>query len=197
MTTISTSPHSFDSDEVSARLAVIRRRIEGAGGDPGVVRVVAVTKGFGPEAVAAARDVGLTDIGENYSQELLAKAPGPEGTSWHFLGTVQRNKVPSLAPVVDLWQSVARLVEGQRIAQYAPGATVLVQVDCSGQPGRNGCMTAEAPELVNALSGLDLRVRGLMTVAPPSAGGGRPGLPGGGGAGRLAGPARTLHGDER
>ena len=168
MTTISTSPHSFDSDEVSARLAVIRRRIEGAGGDPGAVRVVAVTKGFGPEAVAAARDVGLTDIGENYSQELLAKAPGPEGTSWHFLGSVQRNKVPSLAPVVDLWQSVARLVEGRRIAQYAPGATVLVQVDCSGQPGRNGCAAAEAPELVNALSKLDLRVRGLMTVAPPA-----------------------------
>lgn len=168
MTTISTSPHSFDSDEVSARLAVIRRRIVGAGGDPGIVRVVAVTKGFGPDAVAAARDVGLTDIGENYSQELLAKAPGPEGTSWHFLGTVQRNKVPSLAPVVDVWQSVARLVEGQRIAQHAPGATVLVQVDCSGQPGRNGCVAAEAPELVNALSRLDLRVRGLMTVAPPA-----------------------------
>ena len=90
MTTISTSPHSFDSDQVSARLAVVRQRIEGAGGDPGVVRVVAVTKGFGPEAVAAARDVGLTDIGENYGQELLSKAPSPEGTSWHFLGKVQR-----------------------------------------------------------------------------------------------------------
>jgi uncharacterized pyridoxal phosphate-containing UPF0001 family protein len=89
------------------------------------------------------------------------------GTIWHFLGAVQRNKVPSLAPVVDVWQSVARLVEGQRIARYAPGATVLVQVDCSGQPGRNGCVVAEAPELVKALSRLDLRVRGLMTVAPP------------------------------
>lgn len=167
VTTISTSPHSFDRDEVSARLAVIRRRIEEAGGDPGVVRVVAVTKGFGPEAVAAARDAGVTEIGENYSQELLAKAPGSDGTSWHFLGTVQRNKVPSLAPVVDVWQSVARLVEGERIMRYAPGATVLVQVDCSGQPGRNGCVVAEAPELVKALSLLDLRVRGLMTVAPP------------------------------
>jgi pyridoxal phosphate enzyme (YggS family) len=167
VTTISTSPHSFDRDEVSARLAVIRRRIEEAGGDPGVVRVVAVTKGFGPEAVAAARGAGVTEIGENYSQELLAKAPGSDGTSWHFLGTVQRNKVPSLAPVVDVWQSVARLVEGERIMRYAPGATVLVQVDCSGQPGRNGCVVAEAPELVKALSLLDLRVRGLMTVAPP------------------------------
>jgi uncharacterized pyridoxal phosphate-containing UPF0001 family protein len=146
---------------------VIRRRIAQAGGDPDVVRVVGVTKGFGPEAVAVARAVGLTDIGENYSQELLGKAPGPAGTSWHFLGAIQRNKVPSLAPVVALWQSVARLAEGERIARYAPGAGVLVQVDCSGRPGRNGCEVADAPALVEALSRCDLEVRGLMTVAPP------------------------------
>jgi uncharacterized pyridoxal phosphate-containing UPF0001 family protein len=146
---------------------VIRRRIAQAGGDPDVVRVVGVTKGFGPEAVAVARAVGLTDIGENYSQELLGKAPGPAGTSWHFLGAIQRNKVPSLAPVVALWQSVARLTEGERIARYAPGAGVLVQVDCSGRPGRNGCEVADAPALVEALSRCDLEVRGLMTVAPP------------------------------
>jgi pyridoxal phosphate enzyme (YggS family) len=167
VTTISTSPRSFASDEVSARLAVIRQRIAQAGGDPDAVRVVAVTKGFGPEAVAAARAVGLTDIGENYSQELLGKAPGPPGTSWHFLGAVQRNKVPALAPVVALWQSVARLAEGERIARYAPGAGVLVQVDCTGQPGRNGCGVNEAPALVEALAQCDLQVRGLMTVAPP------------------------------
>jgi hypothetical protein len=166
-TTISTSPPSFDSDQVSARLAVIRRRIGQAGGDPGAVRVVGVTKGFGPEAIAAARAVGLTDIGENYSQELLGKAPGPAGTSWHFLGTIQRNKVAALAPVVTLWQSVARLAEGQRIARAAPGARILVQVDCTGRPERNGCAPAEAPGLVEELSRLDLEVRGLMTVAPP------------------------------
>jgi uncharacterized pyridoxal phosphate-containing UPF0001 family protein len=146
---------------------VIRQRIAQAGGDADAVRVVGVTKGFGPDAVAVARAVGLTDIGENYSQELLGKAPGPAGTSWHFLGTVQRNKVPSLAPVVALWQSVARLAEGERIARYAPGAAVLVQVDCSGLPGRNGCGVAEAPALVEALSHCDLQVRGVMTVAPP------------------------------
>ena len=172
MTTISTSPHSFDSDEVSARLAVVRQRIAQAGGDPERVRIIAVTKGFGPEAVRAAHAVGLTDIGENYAAELESKAPGPAGTSWHFLGAVQRNKVPSLAPVVALWQSVARLAEGERIARYAPGAAVLVQVDSSGLPGRNGCGPDEVPALASALSRLDLQVQGLMTVAPPDADGG-------------------------
>jgi PLP dependent protein len=136
-----------------------------------VVRVVAVTKGFGPAAVEAARAVGLVDIGENYAAELEEKAPGPDGTQWHFLGTIQRNKVPHLAPLVAVWESVARRSEGERIARLAPGATVMVQVDCTGLAGRNGAPVEEVPALVSGLSDLGLNVSGLMTVAPqePSA----------------------------
>ncbi|MGA2303527.1 MAG: alanine racemase [Acidimicrobiales bacterium] len=167
MTTISTCPPSFGNDEVAARLAAVRARISRAGGDPDRVRVLAVTKGFGPEAVAAARAAGLTDIGENYAAELEAKAPGPPGTQWHFLGAVQRNKVGALAPLVDVWQGVARFVEGERIARFAPGARVLIQVDYTGLPGRNGCAPEDAPALAEALLGLELHLQGLMTVAPP------------------------------
>jgi hypothetical protein len=167
VTTISTCPPSSDNDEVAARLAAVRARIGRAGGDPDRVRVLAVTKGFGPEAVEAARAAGLTDIGENYSAELQAKAPGPAGTQWHFLGAVQRNKVRALAPLVDVWQGVARFAEGERIARFAPGARVLIQVDYTGLPGRNGCAPEDAPALADALGGLDLRLQGLMTVAPP------------------------------
>jgi PLP dependent protein len=145
---------------------VIRRRIEQAGGDPTLVRVLAVTKGFGSDAVESARAVGLDELGENYAAELRAKAPGPPGTRWHFLGRVQRNKVRSLAGLVDVWQSVSRLVEGERIAACAPGAAVLVEVDTTGVEGRNGCAPAEVPALVRGLSALSLEVRGLMTVAP-------------------------------
>ena len=174
MTTISTCPPSSGKDEVSsgngevaARLADVRARIRRAGGDPERVKVLAVTKGFGPDAVVAARAAGLTDIGENYASELQAKAPGPPGTRWHFLGAVQRNKVGALAPLVEVWQGVARFSEGERIARFAPGARVLVQVDYTGLPGRNGCAAADAPALTEALRGLDLVVQGLMTVAPP------------------------------
>jgi hypothetical protein len=142
------------------------------------VRVVAVTKGFGPDAVEAARQAGLRDLGENYAAELLAKAAaaeepassavsGPANVVWHFLGAVQRNKVAQLAPVVGLWQSVAREAEGERIARFAPGAAVLVQVDTTGRGGRNGCAPAEAGLLVARLRGIGLEVRGLMTVAAP------------------------------
>lgn len=167
VTTISTCPPSSGNDEVAARLAVVRTRIIRAGGDPDRVRVIAVTKGFGPDAVAAAHAAGLTDVGENYAAELGAKAPGPPGMQWHFLGAVQRNKVRALAPLVDVWQGVARFAEGERIARLAAGARVLIQVDFSGLPGRNGCAPADVPALAGALSGLDLSVQGLMTVAPP------------------------------
>ena len=173
MTTISTSPPSCASDRVARNLALVRQRIAGAGGDPARVRVVAVTKGFGPGAVRAAVDAGLVDVGENYASELVAKAQAAEQwgvearPSWHFLGAIQRNKVPSLAPFVRVWQSVAREAEGARIARFAPGASVMVEVEATGLAGRNGCPPAEVPDLVARLRGLGLDVGGLMTVAAP------------------------------
>lgn len=166
-----------------AALATARERIADAGTTPASVRIVAVTKGFGPEAVLAARRAGLGDLGENYAQELLRKhravaaddgssrdagggEPGAGGVRWHFLGAVQRNKVPQLAPVVSVWQGIARLAEGEAIARRRPGATVLVEVELTGATGRNGCVPDDVPALVAGLSRLDLDVSGLMTVAP-------------------------------
>ena len=86
-----------------------------AGGDSARVRVIGVTKGFGSEAVGVAREAGLTDLGENYAAELVAKAAtqaDDAGVVWHFLGAVQRNKVAQLAPLVGVWQSVAQRGRG-------------------------------------------------------------------------------------
>jgi len=112
---------------VATNLARVRARIEAAGGDLAAVTIVAVTKGFGPDAVRAALGAGLDDLGDNYAQELLAKraAVGP-GAHWHFLGPVQRNKVGALAPAVDWWHSVDRVAVGEAIARHRPGARVLV-----------------------------------------------------------------------
>jgi PLP dependent protein len=172
-TTISTSPPSSASDDVAARLLAIRQRIELAGGDPSRIRVIGVTKSFGPDAVLSARQAGLADLGENYASELVEKAAADssdDGVVWHFLGAVQRNKVAQLAPLVGLWQSVARAAEGERIARFAPAARVLVQVETTGLPGRNGCPPAEAEQLVAQLTDQGLVVQGLMTVAAPGEG---------------------------
>jgi uncharacterized pyridoxal phosphate-containing UPF0001 family protein len=168
------------AEVVVARVTALRRRIEDAGRDPAGVRIIAVTKGFTSSAVEAARQAGLFDIGENYADELLTKVTdleqsrveqsspvGGPPTRWHYLGAVQRRRVRQLAPVVSCWQTLSRAVEGTSIASHAPGATVLVEVDTTGVPGRNGCAPSEVPALVASLRGEGLDVWGLMTVAPP------------------------------
>jgi pyridoxal phosphate enzyme (YggS family) len=158
---------TVDPDEVAERLAEVRRRIAAAGGDPWRVTVVAVTKGLGAEAVTAAGAAGLRDVGENYAQELLGKQSiAPVGMTWHFIGSVQRNKTRRLAPVVDVWQTVDRLPVGSAIATAAPGARVMVQVNSTGEASKGGCTVEEAPALVEALRAMDLSVIGLMTVGP-------------------------------
>jgi pyridoxal phosphate enzyme (YggS family) len=155
---------------VAERLAEVRGRIDGACRPGQPVRIVAVTKGFGPEAVEAAVAAGLGDVGENYAAELESKheAAHPAGPCrWHFLGAVQRNKVRHIAPVVDVWQGVDRLAAGQEIARRSSGAPVLVQVNLSRRPQRNGCDPEDAPALVRDLRALDLEVVGLMALGLP------------------------------
>jgi hypothetical protein len=154
-------------DAVAERLAEVRARIERAGGDPRRIKVVAVTKGFDLGAVEAAAAVGLSALAENYAQELTAKARhAPAGVEWHMLGRVQRNKVKALAPLVSLWQSVDRPELVRALAAHRPGASILVQVNVTEDPGRNGCDWDEAPVLVEQAAACGLDVRGLMAVGP-------------------------------
>jgi pyridoxal phosphate enzyme (YggS family) len=158
------------AEAVADRLAAVRRRIVAAGGDVDRVTVVAVTKGFGPEAVRAALGAGIHDIGENFAQELVAKARalGAEAAAarFHFVGQLQRNKVRLVAPLVSLYQSVDRARLGREIAARAPGARVLVQVNLTDDPARGGCPPADVPALVTELGDAGLDVLGLMAVAP-------------------------------
>ncbi|MEA2901271.1 MAG: dependent protein [Actinomycetota bacterium] len=168
-------PGPIDPSDVAVRLSEVRRRIASAGGGDRPIRIVAVTKGFGPDAVRAAVAAGVHDVGENYADELVAKhaaadpaaGAAPQSSHrWHFIGRVQRNKVKRLAPLVHLWQTVDRAAAGREIARRAPGARVLVQLNVTGQAGRNGCVPADAPALVDELRAMELDVVGLMAVGP-------------------------------
>lgn len=159
---------------VTERVAAVRDRIRSAGGDPGATTLVAVTKGFGPDAVEAALAAGLRDVGENYAQELETKAAALAGAPvrWHFVGRLQSNKVRLVADIVAVWQSVDRASLVAPLGARAKGATVLVQVDVSGEPGKGGCPPTAVPALVEALDAAGLRVAGLMAVGaggPPEA----------------------------
>jgi len=164
---------AIDASAVRAALDAVRDRIRAAGGGDDV-SVLAVTKGFGPDAVEAAIAAGCTAIGENYAQELLAKrdvlARGTGALEVHFIGQLQTNKVRQLVELVDVYETVDRDRLATEIAKRAPGARILIQVDTTGEPGKGGCPIDEVDLLIEHAGDAGLDVCGLMTVGPTDGG---------------------------
>jgi pyridoxal phosphate enzyme (YggS family) len=135
------------------------------------VRIVAVTKTHGPEAVREAVAAGLDAVGENRVQEALAKqeALADVPVEWHLIGTLQKNKARHAAGRFALIHSIDRLDLAAELARrMAPGRRqpVLIQVNCSGEPQKGGVDPEELGALVQAVHDLPaLELRGLMTMA--------------------------------
>ena len=162
---------------IRERLPRVRDQIaaaaERAARDPDSVRIVAVTKGHPLEAVGAAVEVGLRDLGENRVEELDRKHPAfPDGdVRWHMIGHVQRRKAGRAARLASLVHSVdsVRLAEKLSRIGEADGrrVPVLVQVNASGEAAKGGFPAADALDGIRVVAGLaGLRVLGLMTMAP-------------------------------
>ncbi len=154
------------------RLAQVRAELARLAPQP--VTIVAVTKGFGTDAIRAATDAGLADIGENRVQEAVQKqeelgAGSQElGIRWHLIGHLQRNKakvVPGRFELVHSVDSIELAMELHRRAQVP--LRVLLQVNVAGESQKSGCAPGDAPALVRQIAALGaLRLEGLMTLAP-------------------------------
>lgn len=153
---------------VAERIRSIRERIERRGRRG--VRLIAVTKGFGVEAMSSAVRAGCVDVGENYAQELVAKLTAYpvelEPPTVHFIGRLQTNKVRSVASVVDCWHTVDRSGLVDEIARRAPSARILIQVNATGEDDKGGCRPDDAEGLVTRSVAAGLQPIGLMTVGP-------------------------------
>jgi len=152
----------------------IERGCEGAGRDPGAVQLVAVSKGHPEDVIRAAYDAGMRTFGENYAQELAAKASALSDLRdirWRFIGHLQRNKIKLIEgarATVDTVDSV-RLAQAlsARAAASATDVEALLQVNVGGEAQKSGCTPDEVPALVEAVRALpNITLRGLMTVAP-------------------------------
>ena len=162
---------TVDPEAVARAVQSIRDRIQRAAGER-AVELIAVTKGFGVDAVTAAVAAGCTSIGENYAQELRDKFALIPADSVrpqvHFIGQLQTNKVKAIAHLVDVWQSVDRSSLADEIARRAPGATVFIQVNTTAESAKGGCSPEGVASLVEHCRSLGLHVDGLMTVGPTS-----------------------------
>jgi pyridoxal phosphate enzyme (YggS family) len=164
----------MDFQALPGSLALVRETVarhQAVGGWTHPVRIVAVTKTHGPDAVRAAVAAGLADVGENRVQEALPKQDVLAGlpVAWHLIGTLQRNKARHAAGRFALIHSVDLedlAVELDRRMPPGGRQAVLVQVNCSGEPQKGGVEPGELGGLLGALAGLPhLDVRGLMTMS--------------------------------
>jgi len=161
---------------ITANLQDIQARIRtaalAAGRAAASVRLVAVSKTRPAADVIEACRAGQVVFGENYVQELVAKAAEvTEAVEWHFIGHLQSNKVRQLAGMVAMIHSVDRLSLAQEVSRQwgmlGRCCDILVQVNLSGEASKSGTTEAEALQLVRAISTLGhVRIRGLMTMPP-------------------------------
>ncbi|SFM08291.1 YggS family pyridoxal phosphate-dependent enzyme [Rugamonas rubra] len=156
------------------------------------VRLLAVSKTFGAEAVLEAVRAGQRAFGENYLQEsldkiaavraalaarpdepALAARPGEPALEWHFIGPIQSNKTRPIAEHFDWVHTVEREKIAQRLSEQRPAGmaplNICLQVNISGEASKSGVAPAELAELARRVAALpNLRLRGLMAIPEPT-----------------------------
>ena len=141
------------------------------GRDPRDVKVIAVSKTVGIEAVRAAVAAGAHDFGENRPDLLAEKAAALPGETWHFIGNIQSRKIPEIVANATLVHS---LYKESHLAKFDAAAQavgkvqdVLLEVNVSGEESKSGLAPADVADvLAHAVEFSHIRVRGLMTMAP-------------------------------
>ncbi len=168
----SLSPQTPES--LAAGLARVRERIENACArarrDPASVRLLAVTKVFGPEAIRAGYELGLREFGENYVQEMERKAPAIADLAdarFHLIGHLQSNKTRKAAQLFSAIDSVDAVKIAQRLDAEEKPLDAMIEVKLSEEETKSGAGVEEVPAIIEAVrSSKHLRLVGLMTVPP-------------------------------
>ena len=163
---------------IAERLAETHARIEraatAASRDPKSVKLVAVSKTFPVEKIQEAYDAGQRAFGENYAQELAAKALALahlNDIEWHFIGHLQANKAKVIATHAHVMHTVdsASLARelGRRVAVLQKTLPVLIEVNVANEPQKHGVSAIELADVIAAIQKeKGLVLRGLMTIPP-------------------------------
>lgn len=168
---------------ITANLQQVCKRIEQAchqaGRPPSAVRLLAVSKTFGTDAVQEAHAAGQTAFGENYIQEAVDKITQlrhllPDSPlQWHCIGPIQSNKTRLVAEYFDWVHTVDRLKIAQRLSEQRPPQRpplqVCIQVNVDGGPTKSGVAPQDALELARQVAALPrLVLRGIMCIPEPA-----------------------------
>jgi hypothetical protein len=161
---------------IQTNLQNIHKRIAAAckraNRNPDDVRLVAVSKTKPAAMIDQAAESGQTLFGENYVQEFVAKTEEVTApVTWHFIGSLQTNKVKYLRGKVTMIHSVDRLSLAMEIdrqwSKLDKPVDILIQVNLGEEESKSGTDEAALQDLVRQISQLPhVRIRGLMALPP-------------------------------
>jgi pyridoxal phosphate enzyme (YggS family) len=156
--------------EVRSRIA---RAATSAGRDPASVTLIAVSKTKPAEDVRSAAAAGVTDFGENYVKEALAKMDELASLplTWHFIGQMQANKTRLIAERFAWVHGIDRLGIARRLSEqrphHSPPLNACIQVALVAEPTKAGVEPAALAGLAREVAALPrLKLRGLMCLPP-------------------------------
>lgn len=161
----------LDAGLVRERVAEAKERIAQAARrarrEPQAVELLAAVKYVPLDELGTLADAGLTLLGENRAQELVAKAAAyPGAFTWDFIGHLQSRKVKEVAPHVRYIHSVASDSALAQLAKHPatrPDFGVLIEVNVAGEASKSGIAPSELPSF---LERAPVPVVGLMTMPP-------------------------------
>lgn len=170
------------AENIQAVTERIRNACSRVNRDPSSIKLVAVTKGIGMEAIREAYNAGLRIFGENYLQEAKSKIQGlPGDIKWHFIGHLQRNKAKAVIGSFEVIHSIDSLRLAEEVAIRAREKNVVqkvfLQVNIAEEGAKSGCGKNDALQILDSMSRMEgLELQGLMCIPPLSedAGASRP-----------------------
>jgi hypothetical protein len=159
--------HGLRAQDVRANLEIVHERLQAAGRRPGEVEVLAAVKYLPVEELDALAQGGITLVGENRAQELLAKTEAHPDFTWDFIGALQSRKVPALLPRVRYIHSVASDSALAQLGKHGDSGTrILIEVNVAGDGDKAGISPPELPAFIERCP---VAVVGLMTMPPLAA----------------------------
>ena len=171
----------MEKQQILENIRLVRQQIgkaeENAGRTAGEVLLLAATKTVSADDINfAVREGGLTDIGENRVQELLAKYDSldRERMRVHFIGTLQTNKVKYIIDKVDLIHSVDSVKLAKEIDRRAAAIgkvqDILLEYNSGEEENKSGFLEAQLYAALPEIAALpNVRLCGIMTIAPKCA----------------------------
>lgn len=162
---------------IADNLARIREKIafrcEISGRNVDEINLIAVSKYFGTETIEEAILAGLKDFGENKAQELNLKFEKlGDKVTWHFIGTLQKNKVKYAVKSAEFIHSVDSVELADEINSRAGKLNkvqkILLEVNTSAEESKSGLIDeTDVHKLAeHCLNNGNLKLIGLMTMAP-------------------------------